>query len=181
MQLDKPVVDGFLYSATQLYLPTSYRASALVQMEVLRRAKGYRTRWYTVPDELEQSVPAFGQVEFQVQVQPGTYVWGLAFAALDGDPASIYIQITDACTETPFLSDYETGANFEINTADLLIQAPFLITPRIVGQPGLLDVELYNSSADPITCQLVILCAEPVVPPQEVLDMLMKAGVVQVY
>jgi len=173
-QQESSLVDGFLYSASQLYLPTNYRASALVQMEVLRRAKGYRTRWYNVPEDLEQPVPAYGQLEYQVQVQPGSYVWGLAFAIRSGG-SLITAQITDACTETPFFSDYIRASALTDTAADGAI-TPMLITPRLVGQPGLLDVEIYNASSTNSVCQLVLFCAEPIVPPGELLDVLVAMG-----
>jgi len=44
-----PILDGFVLSASMLYLSTNFRASALAQMEVLRRARGYRARHYSYP------------------------------------------------------------------------------------------------------------------------------------
>lgn len=184
---ERPVVDGFLNSASQLYLPTSYRASALSNMEVLRRARGYRTRWFISPVDIDQPVPAFGQLEYQVQVQPGSYVWGVSFSAPfaetgEVDPAAfIRVQVTDACTETPFFSDYTLGVQFQpTELHPNFARYPTLIMPRIVGQPGLLDVELYNSAEEDIRCQFVLFVAEPIVPPGEILDALIKNGVVQV-
>lgn len=183
---ERQLVDGFVYSASMLYLPTTYRASALANMEVLRRARGYRTRWYVVPEDLENPVVAFSQLEYQVQCQPGSYVWGVSFSApfneINRDTKSstfIRVQVTDNCTETPFFSDYTLGVQLEPVTGSAH-RHPTLIMPRLVGQPGTLAVELYNSASVDIRCQLALLVAEPCVPPHEMVHQLMAAGVVEV-
>lgn len=183
MLKERQLVDGFLYSASMLYLPTTYRASALANMEVLRRARGYRTRWYISPEDLENPVTAYSQLEYQVRCQPGSYVWGITFSAPFGEvenaSSSIFVQVTDDCTETPFFSDYTRGKQFEPVTGSAH-RHPTLIMPRIVGQPGTLGVELYNSAAVDIQCQLALLVAEPCVPPQEMVQALEDAGVAEV-
>lgn len=183
MLAERELVDGFLYSASMLYLPTTYRASALANMEVLRKARGYRTRWYLSPEDLENPVPAYSQLEYQIQCQPGSYVWGVTFSApfnevnRDTDSATfITVQVTDDCTETKFFSDYTKGVQFE-PVSGSAHRHPTLIMPRIVGQPGTLSVELYNSAAVNIRCQLALLLAEPCVPPHEMIQILQEAGV----
>lgn len=182
MLRERELVDGFLYSASMLYLPTTYRASALANMEVLRKARGYRTRWYIAPEDLQNPIAAYSQMEIQLQCQPGSYVWGLTFSApfaeVELASSFIRIQITDNCTETPFFSDYVQGAQLEPVTGSAH-RHPTLIMPRIVGQPGTLSVELYNSAAVDIRCQLAILVAEPCVPPHEMTEALINAGVVE--
>jgi hypothetical protein len=185
--LDKPVVDGFVNSASLLYLPTTYRASALAQMEVLRKAKGYRTRWYLVPEDLEEPVKAFSQLEYQVRLQPGSYVWGLTFSA-PFDETGLYaaipskfitVRITDDCTETSFFSDYAKGVQLE-PVPGTAKRHPMLITPRLVGEPGTLSVEIYNSADVDIRCQLAILVAEPCVPPESMAQALIQSGYAEV-
>lgn len=183
MSVERNLNDGFLYSASMLYLPTTYRASALANMEVLRRARGYRTRWYLVPEDLEEPIAAFSQMEYQVAMQIGSYVWGVSFSApfeeIENASRSIFIQVTDACTETPFFSDYTRGVQFEPVTG-ASHRHPTLIMPRLVGQPGTLNVEIYNSAAVDIRCQLALLVAEPCVPPHELAQQLIDAGVAEV-
>lgn len=186
MLAERQLVDGFLYSGSMLYLPTTYRASALANMEVLRRARGYRTRWYLSPVDLDEPIPAYSQLEYQVQCQPGSYVWGVTFSAPFDDTGEetvdssfITIQVTDDCTETPFFSDYTKGVQFEPVTGSAH-RHPTLIMPRIVGQPGTLSVELYNAASVAIKCQLALLVAEPCVPPHEMVQALQEAGVLEV-
>ena len=184
--LERQLVDGFLCSASMLYLPTTYRASALANMEVLRKARGYRTRWYISPEDLENPVAAFSQLEYQVRCQPGSYVWGVTFSAPfhdsgeeTADGSFITVQVTDDCTETPFFSDYTKGVQLEPVTGSGR-RHPVLIMPRIVGLPGTLTIELYNAAPVDIRCQLALLVAEPCVPPHEMTEALINAGVAEV-
>jgi hypothetical protein len=156
-------------------------------METLRKANGYRTRWYCSPDDFSQPVPAYSQNEYQVSVQPGSYVWGVALSAPDdlqeeltAAASYLHVQVTDACTETPLFSDYVPGQLLDPLTFSTNRNGqhyPMLTTPMIVGQPGLLDVEIYNSAAQPVYCQFVLFVAEPVVPPEEIKRMFERAGI----
>lgn len=185
-----PIVDGFTISASMLYLPTTFRASALAELEVLRRAKSYRARQYAVPDDLEQPIRAYDQIEYQVASLAGSYLWGLIFSVLSTSnedlvsvaaaPGFIRIQITDACTETPLFSDYTYGTAFVGATQGTngATRNPKLIKPNLLGQPAHLDVELYNQASVDITCQLLLLMAEPQLPPDEMERLLRAQGII---
>lgn len=180
---DRAIVDGFLYSSSLVYLPTTFRVSVYAQMDVLRRARGFRSRDFLVPEDVIEPVPAYSQVEYQVQTQPGCYVWGLTLTAPDGLNAVsnseqfLHIQITDNCTETPFFSDYVRGENLKPVTGPGL-RHPYLTMARLIGEPGTLNVEVYNNSANAIFCQLVVMCAEPCVPPDSMVQVLREMGLV---
>lgn len=47
--------------------------------------------------------------------------------------------------------------------------------PYLLGPPAQLDVEIYNSADVNITCQLVLLMAEPAIPPPQVLELIERA------
>lgn len=179
-----PIVDGFVYSGSLVYLPTTFRASVYAQMEVLRRARGYRSRDFLVPEDVIEPVAAFSQVEYQVQAQPGSYLWGLMFSApatlnddLENAEQFIHLQVTDNCTETPLFSDYVRGQNLIAVTGPGL-RNPYLVTPRIIGEPGTLNVEVYNRSSQALFCQLVLMMAEPCVAPESMREALKEAGLI---
>jgi hypothetical protein len=182
---ERPIVDGFTLSASMLYLPTSYRPSALRQMEVLRRASTYRNRQWAIPETLQQPIPAYSQLEYQLATQPGAYLWGLSFSApaelngeLENAAGFIRVQITDACTETPLFSDPCMLASNLIPQTGPALRNPFLLPqPLLIGDPSKLDIELYNSADQDITCQLVLFLAEPSVPAQNIREALERAGV----
>jgi len=183
--VDKPLVDGFTLSLSLVYQSTVFRASALAQMEVLRRAKGYRVRQYCVPDQERETIPAFSQVEQQINTMPGAYLWALSFSApfeeTETNASSIFVQITDACTESPMFSDYALASHFEAlqgsNTNGWNRRNPSILAqPLLIGPPALLDVELYNRAAVDIRCQLVLFVAEPCLPPDQVLRLIQEGG-----
>lgn len=178
-QMSEPV-DGFLLSGSLCYLPTTYRAHVLAQMEVLRLANGYRNRQYLAPIDSDQPVPAFGQLEYQIRVQPGAYLWGLEFTLVSGDVevGNIRIQITDDCTETLIFSDYALAVSASPDSGASIISKrnPFMINPRMIGEPGTMTVELYNSSANEAECQLVMLMAEPCLPTEEMKRIFAQRG-----
>lgn len=179
--LEKPLVDGFLYSASQYYLPTSYRAAALLNMEVLRRAVGFRTRWFLSPVDLQDPIPAYSQNEYQLGIEAGSYIWGMTFSAPFGEIANaasyITVQVTDSCTETPLFSDYTKGAQLQPATGPAQ-HNPVIIAPRLISAPGFLDIELYNAANVGIRCQLAILVSEPRVPPASMMRMLVDQGII---
>lgn len=175
-------VDGFLYSGSMLMLPSTYRANVIAQMEVLRLAKGYRPRWYPVPELGAQSIPAYSQYEKQVRVQPGGYLWALSLSAPfndtdDDDPAYLDIQITDACTRTKLFSDYIHGSSLVTSTTEAGRRAPMILTPRLITEPSHFNVEIYNRASVAIQCQLVLLMSEPILPPEELLQELARRGI----
>jgi hypothetical protein len=186
------IVDGFSMSASQLLVPTSYRALILGQMDVLRRASAMRPRHYIAPLSSDEPVAAYSQNEYEVSVMPGSYVWGLSFfmptVTVDEEQVDfseyIHIQITDVCTETSFFSDYARASSFLTSPSIVSTYYPtgtlrwpaLLAQPRLIGEPAKLDVEIYNSSSQSLNPQLVIFVAEPALPPDQMERILKQAG-----
>lgn len=175
------IVDGFVLSMSQLYLPISYRANCLAQMEVLRKANGYQFMAQTAPSQAPETIPAFGQIEEQWTVEPGSYLWGWSLALVNNNidivnSGSIHVLITDACTETALSSDYILAANISSKRPLFNVAAPrnpFLLPqPRLISDPGKLNVEIYNNGGDiseggPSEVQVQLICffAQPIMPP----------------
>lgn len=156
------IVDPFTYSTTLRLLPTQTRAHNLAQMDVLRRARSYKARYYTAPDPLVDPIAAYSQVETQIRAIPGTYVWGISlFLSVSiSSPLSLKIQVTDTSTEIPLFSDYIRGVMLQQSVGQ---RCPtFLGQPRLISEPGQMNVEIYNDNAVPATVQLVLFCAEPI-------------------
>ena len=186
--VERDIVDGFTLSASQLLVPTSYRALILGQMDTLRRASAMRPRHYVAPLQTDEPVPAYKQVEYQISVMAGSYVYGLSFAiqAAQLDFAQyVHVQLTDKYTETPFFSDYARGISFITDpTAAQAVgypvgtfRAPHLLAqPRIICDPGTIEIELYNSSDTDLYCQLCVFVAEPCLPPDQMAALLRQAG-----
>src|SRR4051812_27203656 len=104
----KQIVDGFSYNTMFLWLYCRFFPNALVQLDVLRRASNYRTRWWVVPDDIDQPIQPYDTLYFQCEVSAGSYLWGGGFSSVSAtNPAGqstetvasdILIQVVDACT-----------------------------------------------------------------------------------
>lgn len=151
--------DAFILSMSQLLLPTSYRAHVLAEMEVLRLARGYQVKMYEAPPVSGQIIPAFSQLEHQLSVDPGSYLWGWTFSVLSGSSGPFHILVTDACTETALSADYFVSQMLDCTAAN---RWPALIAhPRLISDPGQVNVEIYNGSNAAVICQLVLFTACP--------------------
>ena len=165
----KQVVDGFSYNTSFLWLQNRYFPNALAQLDVLRRASNYRTRWWCIPDDIDQPIQPYDTLYFQCEVSSGSYLWGYHFSSVSavnpaGGPAEttaadILIQVVDACTGIPLFQDFANGGAAHSNfTARML---PILLTqPRLILEPGLVNVELSNRTKNTINCQLLLHFAE---------------------
>jgi len=171
--LKDAVLDGFSLNLNIRYLPYHYHAACLSQSEVLRRANLYRARWVVMPDDMNTPIAAYDTFEGQIKVQPGAYLWGFqatqfnaAFVAVAA--ADVIIQVTDACTGIPLFSDYAAGSGFTPFSAIAADAhggiAPHLLTqPRLIMEPGLLNVEIANRAVTAMRCQLLLCFSEPCV------------------
>ena len=164
------VVDAFTYNTQLLYLPYRYFPNALAQLDILRRANSLRARWFVVPDDIDQPINPFDTLYYQIEMAGGSYVWGYMFASVsavdpNGDPISttagdLLMQMVDSCTGVPIAQDFmNCGGNSSNFTSRGL---PILFTQaRLILNPGLVNVEISNRTPNTITCQLLILTAEP--------------------
>lgn len=149
------VIDGFCYSLFRQYSAGWYEPMALGQMEPIRRAGGFRFRSYCVPEDQDVLIPAYDTVEMQVHIVPGSYLWG--FLALV-DP-SLRIKITEGATGIPLSAEFISGFGSIAFTPP---GKPILLSqPRLIVDPGWINVEMANVLAAPSAVQLILLVAEP--------------------
>lgn len=163
--------DGFTLDPATRYLPNRYMPGALGQMDVLRRANGYRPRWFLVPDDFNQPLAAYSTIEYQIQVAGGSYLWGLLFTQLNGAsvevaPTGVVFQITEACNGLTLFDDFISGSAFSHFQAVALPRGmePVvpLCQPRLFLEPGTVNVEMCNLGAAVANCQLLLMFAEPI-------------------
>jgi len=164
------VVDGFTYNTQLLYLADRYFPNALAQLDILRRAANYRPRWYCVPDDIDQPINPYDTLYYQIEVAANSYCWGYSFASIsandpNGDPAEttasdLLIQAVDACTGVPLFQDFASGggnhSNFTARAVPIVLSQP-----RLILNPGLVNVEIANKTPNTITCQLLLHFAVP--------------------
>lgn len=165
------VVDAFTLNPSIRYRPGYYMPLALASLDVLRRANTWRPKLHTLPDDINMPIPAFETLEYQVRVVPGSYLWALvlnqyndAWASVNA--ADVWCQITDSCNGIPLFDDFisarshSTLQNVATDARNAML--PHLLTqPRLILEPGLLNVELANTATVARRCQLVLFTAEP--------------------
>ena len=168
-QMVKQVVDGFSYNTMLIWQQPRYFPNCLAQLDVLRRAANYRPRWWVVPDDIDQPIQPYDTLYFQIEVSAGSYLWGYSFTTVSalnpsGAPVAttasdILIQAVDACTGIPLFQDFSCGGGNSSNFNARML--PILLSqPRLILEPGLVNVELSNRTANTITCQLLLHFAE---------------------
>jgi hypothetical protein len=168
------VIDAFTLNPAIRYRPGYYMASALASMDVLRRANTYRPKWYILPDDEHAAIPAYQTLEYQLRVTPRSYVWGLIINQFVNEQGNlfqtnsddIWLEITDTCNGIPFFSDFVRGRGFQtlqnVATDERNAMLPYLFTqPRLILEPGLLAVEMANTSNVAIQPQVILFTAEP--------------------
>ena len=163
--------DGFAFNPAYWLNPYSYSAGALAQMEVLRRAATYRPRWYMVPDEINQPVPAYTTLEYGIKVTAGSYLWGWRFLQLNSRTwaqaaaTGVVVQITEVCTGIPLMREFTEGSAFAQWNASPqargIILPSILTQPRLFLEPGDITVEICNLGSSPVDCCLLLHFAEP--------------------
>lgn len=164
----KNVVDGFSYNTMLQMLPYRYFPQALGQMDILRRAANYRPRWFVFPDDISQPIVGFDTAYFQIEVAHGSYLWGLNWAVLNGEVTDLLVKIVDSCTGVPLSNDVVNGGGLHLNGTTRC--SPVLLTqPRLILNPGLVDIEITNRVAASRTCQLLLHFAEPCMVLEETL------------
>ena len=173
------IIDAFTLNPSIRCRPGYYMASALGSLDVLRRSNTYRPKWYVVPDEEHIAIPAYQTLEYQIRVTPRSYVWGLIvnqFVQEGGgelpiiltqvNADDVWVQITDCCNGIPFFSDFVRGRGFQTLQATATDQRnamlPYLFSqPRLVLEPGLVAIDMTNTSNAAIRPQLILFTAEP--------------------
>lgn len=162
--------DGFTLNPFTILAPYRYFAGALAQMEILRRAATYRSRWYAAPDDYNQPLQPYETFEMQVKVSAGSYLWGMRFISYDENwaqvsPANVVVQVTDVCTGIPLFREFAPTGGFSFYTASGQqrgISIPHLMSqPRLFLEPGDVNVEMCNLGSTEQRCQLLLHFAEP--------------------
>lgn len=163
------VVDGFSYNPWFTWAQERFFPNALAHLDILRRASNLRTRWWVVPDDINQPIEPYDTLYVQTSVAAGSYLWGYNFAALsatdpDGAPTEVaatdlLIQAVDSCTGVPLFMDFAIGGGCSSN-GNSKMRPMILSVPRIILEPGLVNVEISNRTANTIRCQWLLMFAE---------------------
>jgi hypothetical protein len=159
--LPYPILDGFRLK-TLLRCNLTFGALAIEQFNALRRVRAFRSKGWTVPNDTQsQLIPAFGSYEYQVEMKPGSAIWGYTFTGDSNGTDSF--QVRETCTDVPLFSEFLTKRP---ETAELIgettwAQQQLLPGLLVVPPPGLLHVEIATTSSTPRQIQLILWGGEP--------------------
>lgn len=159
------IVDGFLYDLNLGYWTERWEPLALAAMEMWRRAKSYRARWYVSPVDGWDVISAYQTAEEQLRVVPGTYILGWTACARNAagafiTPDTMLVRIVEGATRIPLTDDFVNAAPWNESRG---IPA-LLSTPRLVLEPGYINVEIANAGSTNLSeAQILIFCMEPCV------------------
>lgn len=165
------IADGFTLHPGMIETPGRYEPMAIAQLELIRKAATYRPYWVRLP-EVGESVKAYGSYSYQVHLKPGSWLCGLQLTVLNVsdqpelsvNSSVLSIQITETFSGAQLFSEHS-------RTQPLCNQAWFgdtsrlqfflLSEPKVVVEPGDLDVEVCNLTDLDRNWQLLLLTAEP--------------------
>lgn len=156
-----PVIDGFALS-TALRCNLTFRSMVLAEFEALRRAGAYRNRTWVVPEDTNIAVPPYDSLERQIQVEPGSALWGYTFTGSASAFGILAFQIVDAC------SDYALSSEVVcLNDQTPLSAQKAFAKLLVVGAPGLLNVTITSTFGfDETGVQLILYGGEPMCRPK---------------
>lgn len=105
-----PIVDAFNYNLLYGFRYAMSRMRVFAQMEALRRsAAAYRPKMYRCPGNGYEAVAAYGSVQWQVKLKPGSWLWGIQVSTLldtdaPGDNAGPAVQIWEGTSREPIFT-----------------------------------------------------------------------------
>lgn len=153
------MIDAFtINTRLEDQLPLRYIPRVIDRMGAVRTGPG-RHRWYSAPDDMRIAIPARQTFLHQVSAQPGSYLWGLSFHALDGTANQFLLQIWDGEQQHPIAGSPVLASHFV--TLESARFRPFLLAEPELLENGLVNVEIHNTAAADQRCQLLLWITEP--------------------
>ena len=163
MEQTYPILDGFLFKR-KLRCNMTFLALSIREYEALRRAGAYRAKLWCFPQDSQSfPIPSRGSSEFQTRVKPGSVIWGYQFIGNTGEDNGAgesevqSFEVRDGCDDTALFSEPNT------RQFDSRPQIQHLTKLMVVCPPGLINVVIASTYADPQNSQLILYGGEPVV------------------
>lgn len=174
-------VDGYMLSDFRVINPWDWQAQVLQQATSIdiRKANLIQDKLYAFPDDQTIVIQAYQTYQRQVKVVPGSILWGIRYTEYDGtwnsvNPVTGLIQVTDTCTGRKLFSEFTFGKGFGMfrsGTPAIVPIVPSLLpSPHFFADPGSMSVEIANSSASDLRCQLVLHLVEPCLAMEQIGD-----------
>ena len=166
MPILRTVVDGFTMDSKLLPVWMHYRTAAVAQMDTLRRTQGFQVRWMVIPQEGTSLLEAWGEIEFESRINPGSWIWGYSLVARTAgvdDPPDVSIELQDEGSGQKFMANYVRGDAWALDNraADDRGRMPAVMpAPFCVTSPGRIASKMANNTGNDISVQLILSAAE---------------------
>lgn len=135
------------------------QARALVSVT---RAGRFVPMAWALPGEAAEQMPAGATVEIRLSVPVGTYLLGVSGSS--SQAAGFELQITDTRHNAPLWSapaNWKNATSQTTGPGNAEFPLVWLESPRLVIEPGLLDVRIRNLATVTNTIQVILFTAEP--------------------
>jgi hypothetical protein len=153
-----PYKDGFNFNASIVNQPGRWPALAVARLrEVLGDPARWRPRMYTAPRP-GITLGARGQYIEQLAIVPGSVVWGVSFATLDGSSASDYLIQVEFDNEGLALSNAPVVAT---NYTPTGAYRPVLLAEPKLLRTSAVSVKFWNTANAARSCEFLLAVAEP--------------------
>lgn len=164
------VADGISLDSRFRDLPARWKTVVYNNLNQIRMLPGYMMRIYSAPYPLSTVIPGKKVNQSQIQMVPGTYIWGVRFVNQSGPTLALARDFSLRIREIN--KGGLTGANF-INAgcfapgtgsqSNLYIP----VVPWFV-ESGKVNIEIMNTTTTDASCQLALFCLSPeVLPPAQ--------------
>lgn len=160
-----PIVDGF---SLNLQMPNCNRWVPFTahQMEVLRRSSLYRFHVFVAPEDLSVAIGPYDTFAVQLRIPAGSWIWAISPQSAVNSPSaptsgSLLYRITDQGSGELLASNF-ISPGWWAHQAQLLLPEP-----RLVTEPGIVDVEIANgpyNTGQTMYAQLALWAAIPIQP-----------------
>lgn len=154
------MIDGFTLNPHILDAEARYAFDAVTQLRRFSGRRILRPRWHCIPPQLAQTIPAQDVFSHQVQLIPGTLVYGINFHAITGNLADYHLDIIDTYRQMSITQNAVFATAYAVNGSP--IRPVLFAIPKVVEGSGLWQVKISNSAAIPQQAQMILYCAEPV-------------------
>ncbi len=147
-----------------LYVPVtnSFDVLAVDQLRAIRLANGMRPYLLAMPTEAI-TIGAYDTFQRQFTVPNGS--WLIGFISVGGFASSAQrrVQVKDSCTGQYLFSDF-VGAGVFYTGLECPLGIQLMGAPRLIGDPGTLDVEIVQlTGSSSFSMYLILMFAVPVV------------------
>jgi len=158
---NEAIQDGFQLQHRYVPLTNTFDVLCVDQLRTVRLANGLRPYHLPLPTAGTTIAP-FETFQRQFSVPAGSWLLGFVTSGADIGSLNRRMSIKDSCTGLPLFSDF-IGGRALYTGAETPLGVQLLAAPRLIGDPGTIDIEITQIADATVSIYVVLLFATPVV------------------